>query len=60
MRTSHLSVQKGKRVLIILRTGERIIAKFVEKKNARIILDIGEIQTKDIRVLSLYKGEEKI
>lgn len=56
-KTPHLSVHKGKRVLVLLRNGERIISKFIEKtKNGKVILEDREIPGNEIRSLSIYRN----
>lgn len=56
MRTGHLSVQQGKRVLVLMRDGNHILAKFKQRKGRFIeFFDHESIRSNLIRTLSLYK-----
>lgn len=55
-RAGHLSVQQGRRVLVIMRSGDHIKAKFKERKGRYIhFYDHDSITTAEIRTISLYK-----
>lgn len=55
-KTGHLSVQRGKRVIAIMRTGNHIIAKFKEHKGRFIhFYDHAPLLNIEIRTLSLFK-----
>ena len=52
----HTSVQQGKKVMVHLKNGEKIVAKFKEKKGEKIIFyDYETIGTNIIRTISIYK-----
>jgi len=53
----HTSVKKGTTVQVILRSGERFVDKFVDKKAHYIMLkEYGKVQKSDLRALVIYKG----
>lgn len=57
----HTSCKKGKRVIVTLKDGTRILDKFVEKKSKGIVLEeAGFINGQDIRAFSIYRGQTKI
>ena len=63
MRTGHLSVQPGKRVMVHMRDGTKVVGKFVERKSNKvtIIQDIGwpiTLSTDKIRTISIYKENQ--
>lgn len=54
--TLHTSTQKGKRVLIILKNGDKIIGKFKDKKSGYVILEEhGKIKTSDMKAMTICK-----
>jgi hypothetical protein len=54
----HTSCKKGKKVVVILRSGFRILDKFVEKRSKGVILKKrGFVPTKNIRAFSIYRGQ---
>lgn len=54
--TGHLSVQQGKRVLVVMKSGDHKIKKFKERKGSLVeFYDGSKIPTKDIRTLSIYQ-----
>ena len=56
MRTPHLSVRQGKRIMIKLKQGGTIIAKFQERKGKYIFLTDGrKIRAVLIKSLKIYK-----
>lgn len=65
--TGHLSVQPGKKVIVHMRSGDKLIGKFIERKSSKVVIDakigIGDvaipftIPTDHIRTISIYKGE---
>lgn len=55
-----MSAQQGKRVIVIMRSGEHRIKKFKENKgNVIEFMDGDTIPTKEIRTLSIYKPTGK-
>lgn len=57
----HTSCKKGKRVIVTLTNGTRILDKFVEKKSKGIILEEnGFVNGQKIRAFSIYRGQTKI
>ncbi len=56
MRTGHLSVQQGKQVIIHLRTGEKILGYFKERKARTVEFEGFSIPTVLIRTLTIIKG----
>ena len=57
MRTPHTATHRGKQVKILLRNGEILIDKFVERKSTFIYLEkYGCIRRCDIRSLANLRG----
>lgn len=52
----HLSVRKGKRVLIIFKDGTRLTGKFKEKKGRFVHLEGKSVRAAEIRSMSILKG----
>lgn len=56
-RAVHSSVRKGKRVVVLLRDGTRILDRFVERTDRWIVLEKhGRIAKEDLRSLILDRG----
>lgn len=53
----HTSTYKGKRVIIILKNGEQLIGKFMDKKAHFVILDKFKIPIAMIKSFSIYKNK---
>lgn len=60
MRTPHSSCKKGKKVRLILRNGNQIISKFIEKKGDFVVLESGKYSMVHIRAFSIYKPHYNI
>jgi len=57
-RLGHTAVHKGRRVLVVLRSGELFIDRFIERTGRDIRLEgRGKVAKKDLRVMSLYKQQ---
>lgn len=57
MKHIHKDFRKGKRILVILRSGEQIVDKFISNDSLGITLDVyGHIKNKDIRAITIWKG----
>ena len=55
--TLHTSTYKGKRILIILKDGTKIVDKFKDKKSGMIITEKhGKIRTDTVKAMTIYKG----
>ncbi len=55
--TLHSSTYKGKRILIILKDGRKIIDKFKDKKSGMIITEEhGRIPTDQVKAMTIYKS----
>ncbi len=52
----HHGFKKGKRVLLILESGEKIIDKFVDSNSNYIVLENGKYNWKDIRATTINKN----
>lgn len=52
----HHGFKKGKRVLLILKSGEKIIDKFVGSNSNYIVLENGKYNWKDIRATTINKN----
>lgn len=56
MRTGHTTVRTGKKVMVHLLDGHKIIGKFLRKEHSHVFLEGQEpIKVKDIRTVSYYK-----
>lgn len=54
--TLHTSTYKGKRILIILKDGTKIVDKFKDKKSGMIITENhGKIRTNTVKAMTIYK-----
>ena len=52
----HTGAPRGKRVLVILRDGQRIVDKFVERTDTAVVLQsAGRILKKNIRSFSILR-----
>ena len=52
----HKDFRKGKRVLVMLRNGEKIVGKFISNDSLGITLDQDiHIKNKDIRAITILK-----
>lgn len=55
MPLGHTGTYRGKKVLVILKTGERIVDHFYERTKTHVILrERGKIHKEKIRVFSIY------
>jgi hypothetical protein len=55
--TLHTSTYKGKRILIILRDGRKLIGKFKDKKSGMVITEEhGRIPTNQIKAMTICKA----
>lgn len=52
----HHGFKKGKRILLILKSGEKIIDKFVDSNSNYIVLENGKYNWKDIRATTINKN----
>lgn len=52
----HHSFKKGKRVLVILKSGQKIVDKFLDSNSNYIILENGKYNWKDIRATTISKN----
>jgi len=53
----HKDFQKGKRVLVMLRNGEKVVGKFISNDSRGITLDQDRhIDNKNIRAITILKG----
>jgi len=58
--TLHTSTKKGKRILIILKNGDKIIGKFKDKKSGYIITEEhGKISTSIIKAMTICKMDTR-
>lgn len=54
----HLTVRSGKRVIVHLCSGKKIIAKFKEKHSRCVsFFDYEDVPLSDIRTLTIYRGK---
>lgn len=51
----HTGMQRGAKVLAILRNGEQVIGKYIDNKDRFVRLDTRKILTKDLRSLTYYR-----
>lgn len=59
--TGHMSVPKGKRVIVHMRQGNAVIAKFWKNEGGKLVYfyDHEPIPKREIRTISIYKEDEK-
>jgi len=55
----HHGFKKGKRVLVILNTGEQIVGKFKDSSSNYITLEDRTIKWSDIRSSTIYKDRKE-
>lgn len=56
-RTGHLSVNKGKRVIVHFKDGTKVPDRFIEKKGHYVILEeLGKIHAGLLSTLTINKG----
>lgn len=58
MRTPHTAVKKGKRVIVRLKTGERFIDKFMDRKGNYVIFENHKVVKGNIKSFGIFKGNE--
>ena len=52
----HSAVAKGKRILVILHDGTRIVGRFLDKGNGWILLhEHGKIKLEDVRCVTIWR-----
>lgn len=55
--TTHTSVRRGTRVLVILKNGDHFVDKFVERIGKGIVLDAhGFIRGRELRAMTIYRA----
>ena len=52
----HHGFKKGKRVLVILKSGQKIVDKFLDSNSNYLILENGKYNWKDIRATTINKN----
>lgn len=58
--TLHTSTYKGKRILIILTDGQKLVGKFKEKKSGAIYTEEhGRISTSQIKAMTIFKPSKE-
>ncbi|WP_250533512.1 hypothetical protein [Caballeronia sp. AZ10_KS36] len=55
MKTPHTSCARGTRVRVVLRSGEVIVAKFVERTGKFVLLEGHRLRGADIRTFGIKK-----
>lgn len=58
MRTPHTAVKKGKRVMVKLKSGERFVDKFLDRKGHYVIFENHKVVKGNIKSFSIYKLQE--
>lgn len=57
--TLHSSTYKGKRILIILKDGTKLVGRFKDKKSGAIFTEEhGRISTQHVKAMTIYKEVE--
>ena len=54
----HHGFKKGKKVLVILNTGKKIVGKFKDSSSNYISLEDRDIKRSDIRATTIYKDRK--
>lgn len=52
----HHGFKQGKRVLVILKSGEKVIGKFVSSNSKCLVLDCGKYEWNSIRATTINKN----
>lgn len=60
MKKPHTSTNKGKRVLIRLKNGLRLIGKFGGSSHTRVVIDNKSISIDQIKSFSIYKQKQPL
>lgn len=55
MKTPHTAVKKGKRVMVKLKSGERFVDKFMDRKANYVIFENHKVVKGDIKSFGIYK-----
>lgn len=55
MRTPHTAVKKGKRVKVVLKSGETFIDKFMDRKARYVIFENHKVEKGNIKSFSIFK-----
>jgi len=56
MRTPHTAVKKGKRVKVILKSGEVFVDKFIDRKSRYVAFETRKVLKGDIKSFAIFKG----
>lgn len=54
----HHGFKQGKKVLVILKSGEKVVGKFLSSNSSSIVLDCGKYNWKDIRATTINKNRK--
>jgi hypothetical protein len=58
--TLHTSTYKGKRILIILNDGTKLVGKFKEKKSGAVYTEEhGRISTSNMKAMTIFKPSDE-
>lgn len=57
-KATHTTFYKGKKIRIVLRTGEVIIDKFVERKAQFLVFENHKFESRELKNCSLYKAKD--
>lgn len=60
MKTPHTSTYRGKRVYVRMKTGERFVAKFIERKGRFIVFDSRMVDSGDVKAFAIYREKNSI
>ena len=55
MRTPHTAAKKGKRVKVILKSGEEFVDKFIDRKSRYVTFEKRRVLKGDIKSFSIFK-----
>jgi hypothetical protein len=59
--TIHTSTYKGKRVYVVLKTGEKFVDKFVDKKSGYVVLaEKGKIRKASIKTMTIFRNQTSV
>jgi len=56
MRTPHTAVKKGKRVKVVLKSGEEFVDKFIDRKSRYVTFETRKVLKGDIKSFGIFKG----
>jgi hypothetical protein len=57
-RLGHLTVYRGKRIILFFHDGSKLITRYIDKKGKFVITEAGKFSTKEVYNMGIYKPKE--